>query len=410
MSSSVTAPLEEPARADVLDALRGFALLGILVSHVPDFSGVSFLSDLGQTVRSPSEADASVAAVLTALIQGKFLSLFALMFGIGFAVQMESAARGGRAFRGRYARRLATLFAFGLLHASLWYGDILKEYAIIGATLLFTVGLSARRLAALAAAVVALKVAWPFLILSLISSFPDVGGSGAGSGFSRIAVSAIAGDWTELYLSNKDLVGIKGLQLIYEGRALSILSMFLVGAWIGKMRIHYEFMRHRATLRWVFGLSALVGIAGEALLHPYRPLLSAYPPTMAWAIAHAAASLVTPALTLAYASGFLLLWAWVGDGWLQALAPVGRLALTTYLLQTAICIAIFYEVGFGLWGTVGAAGNLLIALTIFAAQMLIAAAWLRRFNFGPIEWVWRCATYGRHFPLRRRPEDCGRSG
>jgi uncharacterized protein len=123
-------------RADVLDALRGFALLGIFISHVPDFSGYSFLSWEARHALDHWRLDASLAAICEFLIRGKFFSLFSLLFGIGFAVQLDAANRRGANFNRHFMRRLAALFAIGLAHACLWYGDILKDYALIGFLLL----------------------------------------------------------------------------------------------------------------------------------------------------------------------------------------------------------------------------------------------------------------------------------
>ncbi|HEY0435174.1 MAG TPA: heparan-alpha-glucosaminide N-acetyltransferase domain-containing protein, partial [Phenylobacterium sp.] len=119
-------------RAEVLDALRGLALLGILVSHIPDFTGYGYLSPARQARLDPLGIDPSVAAALVVFIRGKFLALFALLFGISFAVQLDSAARQGAPFRRRFGRRLAALFVIGAAHAAIWYGDILKDYAILG--------------------------------------------------------------------------------------------------------------------------------------------------------------------------------------------------------------------------------------------------------------------------------------
>src|SRR5215831_7417869 len=134
-TASPTAELE---RAEVLDALRGFALLGIVVTHMPDFSGYSFLPQASKEALDIFGIDWQLATVAEFLIRGKFFSLFSFLFGIGFAVQIDSAGRRGANFNRHFTRRLTALLAIGAVHACLWYGDILKDYALIGFLLLLT--------------------------------------------------------------------------------------------------------------------------------------------------------------------------------------------------------------------------------------------------------------------------------
>jgi uncharacterized protein len=111
-----------------------------------------------------------------------------------------------------------------------------------------------------------------------------------------------------------------------------------------------------------------------------------------------------PTLTLAYASGFALLWTRGGDRLLRTLAPAGRMAVTTYVSQTLIGIGLFYGIGLGLYGQVSLAAGTLAAVVIFAIQCAASSIWLQRFRFGPLEWAWRRATYGRPISILRRAD------
>src|SRR6185312_9221350 len=158
------APIRDGDRADVLDALRGFALLGIFISHAPDFSGHSFMTPAAQAALDRFGFDGAAALLQDFLIRGKFYSLFSLLFGVGFAIQLQSATKRGADFARHFARRLAILLVIGLVHASLWYGDILKDYALIGFALLFFRRSSATILAGAAVFVFALRMLWPLLV------------------------------------------------------------------------------------------------------------------------------------------------------------------------------------------------------------------------------------------------------
>ena len=399
---NAAAPIMDSERADVLDALRGFALLGIFISHVPDFSGHSFMTPLEQAALDRFGLDDAAALLQDFLIRGKFYSLFSLLFGIGFAVQLESAARRGAAFARHFARRLTVLLVIGLIHACLWYGDILKDYALIGFVLILLRRSSARTIALAAACAFALRLVWPLIVSALVSSLaPTSPGADPGGGFLALTRAFDSADPAAAFLANLELVQLKALQLIYDGRAISILAMFLLGALIGKLGLHRDVAGHRTLLRNVFWISAPLGLIGNAVLTPIHAATPDFPPTGMWVLENSLYAIAVPAMAIAYASGFAWLWS---RGWrslLGWLAPAGRMALTTYVSQTLIGIALFYGVGLGLRGQMGLVEGTFLAMAIFAMQCVIASLWLRWFLFGPIEWAWRRATYGAPIPLLR---------
>ncbi len=296
------------------------------------------------------------------------------------------------------------LFAFGVLHGLLWYGDILRDYALLGLVLLPTASWSARRTARAASAWLALRFAWPFLVVALAAPLANlatasVSGDPSSDFFARTRAFA-SGNWGEVFAANLDLLRLKALQLIYQGKAISILGMFHLGALIGKARLHVDLAASAPTLRRAFAWCAPIGVAGNLALVPLHVAAPAHPRKLAWVVDEALFALAVPALTIAYASGFALLYAGAARRVLRLLAPVGRMALTSYVAQTLICISLFYGIAWGLRG-VGQAGCIAIAAAIFVAQSALAALWLRRFQFGPLEWFWRRATYGAPVPMAR---------
>ena len=392
-------PVADAERTAVLDALRGFALLGICVSHLPDFSGYAYLPPAEQMALDRFGVDASVSFALEFLISGKFLSLFSLLFGIGFAIQLESARRRGARFAIHFARRLAILFGIGLVHGLIWYGDILRDYAWLGLFLIPTARWSARATALAAAAMLLARAAWPFLVFAAAAKLVPITAAAAPGDptldyFFERTRSFAEPDWIAAFHANLDLLRIKALQLIYEGKVISILAMFLLGAWIGKTNLHRNLDANRRTLMRVLAVCAPIGVLGNALLTPLAATTHDYPPTAAWLGAQVLFAVAVPAMTLAYASGFALLWLRPARVLLRLLAPAGRMALTTYVSQTLIGVGVFYGVGLGLRGGVGAVDCILIALALFSLQCAASALWLRRFRFGPLEWCWRRATYG----------------
>jgi uncharacterized protein len=395
-------PIADGERADVLDALRGFALLGIFISHIPDFSGHSFMAPAAQAALDRFGVDGAAALLQDFLIRGKFYSLFSLLFGIGFAIQLESAARRDADFVRHFARRLTILLVIGLIHACLWYGDILKDYALIGFALILLRRAKPRTVALVTAFVFALRAVWPIVVSTGVSMMSPMSSSAdPGGGFDALTRTFATADPHAIFFANLELVQLKALQMIYDGRAISILAMFLLGALIGKLGLHRSISNHRKLLGAVFWICAPIGVVGNAVLAPLHAATPDFPPTGLWVIENTLYAIAVPAMAIAYASGFVWLWSGGWRSMLGWLAPAGRMALTIYVSQTLIGIGLFYGVGLGLYGQIGLLEGTVLAVAIFAAQCVVARVWLRWFRFGPIEWVWRRATYGVPIALLR---------
>jgi len=408
MSARLEPAALDGERSGVLDALRAFALLGILMSHVPDFTAYNFHPAQERAFWDPLGVDTQVHSALVFLIREKFLCLFALLFGVSFAVQLDSSARRGAPFRMQFGRRLAALFVMGAAHAAIWYGDILKDYAVLGLALLLAAHWPARRLAGAAALLLATRLTWPLLVhsglavigVSLDRPAPDQafaqGASGLGQGVGAF------------FQANLQLVSLKAQQMIYEGRFITILSMFFIGAWIGKKGLYRDLGRHRRLLLRTLAVCVPIGICAEAAGQAFRDAINTFPPTWAWVAAQSLVAVAAPALALAYASGFALAWLRLEGRFLRLLSPVGRTALTSYVTQTLVCTAAFVWLGLG--RGLSAIGCLGVAVLIFAVQCVLASTWLRRFRLGPLEWLWRCATYGRIIEIRRSAVPAETSG
>ena len=284
----------------MLDALRGFAIFGILLANATVFSGTFFAGMAGETVAFPnSTADRVTEFLIHLLVEGKFYSTFSLLFGVGFALQMVRTEALGRPFASVFRRRISFLLLIGVTHALVWAGDILWLYAV-------------------------------------------------------------------------------------------------VGFYLGRRRVFHDLTAHRPLLRRLLIAGLLIGsIANLALA--FLMETDAYFSFQALGVLQSAVYQIgVPALCLFYVSTFALLFDHAS--WRRRLlvfAPVGRTALSNYVLQTGVCLAIFYGIGLGLFGEWGVAATTALALVIYSAQVLISRWWLGHFRFGPLEWVWRSLTYGR---------------
>ena len=395
-ANSGIAPLQKAERIGELDVLRGFALLGVFVVHF--VSAAFFLLPLDEELASRWQADPIQRSALLfsdVFFLDKANTLFAVLFGIGFWVMMERLqARGGN-FERIYTRRLVGLLLIGAVNLFLIFpGDVLHEYALIGFVLFALRGLQVRTL---------LIIGLP---LALVAS-PIIGAWLPGLGdaeppFHEVQQDAFAngGYWNWVVLTsvahvNQDL--IKGGALAW---ALYILGRFLIGAWVirqGWLQRAGDLLPNmRRQLIWVLPLG--LGLEFLTML-----LYEEFVIGPAW-LTDLAHVLGVPLTALGYAMILILLFHSDRYRWtVLSFAPVGRIALTAYVLHCFVFTLLFFPFGFDLLGKVPPATSLAIAVSLYAAITLFSRVWLGRYRYGPLEYLWRWATYGSRPPLLRSP-------
>ena len=393
-------PIQPDERIAFLDVLRGFALLGILISNMPFFVRPFATAMAGERVFG-GPIDHVARQLVIFFVEGKFYPLFSLLFGIGLFVQMSRAEASGARFGWLYARRLAALGAIGAAHAFLvWPGDILTNYAVLGFVLLVFRNSRPRTLAAAALAFAVV----PFLV-TVVSGLAR-SGPGAAPGASAAAAAAHAwqvyGHGSFLEVTRERWHDYWLLLPSVRIMAPVMLCMFLTGLWLARRGVVHDVAGHRRLLVGIFAVCLPLGLLGNALMVIARDRVASDP---AWRLVLLATiTFGGPLLSFAYASGIALLVA--KDGWRRRLAPLaaaGRMPLTNYLLQSLVCTTLFYGYGLGLQGSLGTAAAALLAIAIWAAQLGLSTLWLRRFACGPAEWLWRSLTYGQLPPMRLRP-------
>jgi uncharacterized protein len=399
-------PIGGRERIALLDVVRGFTLYGVLLANtVPWFSGHGLLPKAEAAARIGT-GDEIAFFFLTVFVSRKSQTLLTCLFGLGFAIQLARAE--GRAGR-LYLRRLAILLVIGVCHAAfVWWGDVLAGYALCGGALILFHRRSDRALLAWATVLVFV----PKFVTSVpaVSAFLDRVTAAA---FDRAAFDA------ELLLACRGddyalLVKTQAARALYYFLSHApeyipwMIGHFLVGFLVGRRRALETTTSHLARWRQVLAWSAGLGLAGgtlSAVKGIYLRRGGAL--STAWKMA-----LIVPeevgilAMALAYVSGLVLLMH--NSSWrprVIRLAPAGQMALTTYLLQSVIMTFVFYGWGLGLLLRVGPAWCIPLTLAVFGAQIAFAAAWLRRFYFGPVEWIWRYLTYGKAPRMRRSAPD-----
>jgi len=394
-------------RIPALDVLRGVAVGGILLANVGVFFGLFLLSPDRVAALPTAAADRIATFLEHVLVEGKFYSVFSLLFGIGFGVQLS---RGGGAAVPRFRRRLRILLAIGAVHAFLiWAGDILLLYALLGFTMPWFARKTDRALLTWTIGLLSVPTALYVVVLALWMIVAPAGPPPAPGAapdippeiFARIAAMGTGGPLDALIGNLLFLVG-RWADLFVTMRFPKVLGMFVLGLWTVRRGIALDPAAHRHTLvKWrLMGLGA--GLTANfigAWAFAYWPYL---PPSVGGLLGVVSQAIGFPLLAIGYASTIALL---VVDGHrvVSLFAPVGKMALSNYLMHSLVCVVLSYGFGFGLWWRIGASTAMAIAVAIVLVQIPLSRWWLSRYQFGPMEWVWRRLTYQQPLPMRRQP-------
>lgn len=409
----LTTPLQQTERAAILDVLRGIAILGILLNNIYSFSGYGMLTDEMRELNfSTFNLDQLLNLLQIIFVEGKFYTLFSLLFGIGFSIfLLRGEAKGINPLKIFYPR-LIILAVIGFLHLYfIWFGDILLLYALIGLVLPLFRKCSNRTL-----------ITWAVVLILcpiLIDIIKVATGWSAFPVFIPLAMptdieNGITEDNWRTLLFNEDS-GFKewGIMqdtgyiyryadLIESNRFFKVLGIFILGLYVGRNRIYSNLGQYKPLLKKVRKWGFIIGLPFSIAMGIFEGDDHYVP--MHWeglfdTVSYAFG--VVP-LSLAYTATIALLWNRKNNNSrLRYFAPAGRMALTNYILQTVVGSFLFYAAGFGLGQEFGLVYVFLIALAIYIFQILYSTLWLKYFQYGPLEWIWRMLTYRKWLPIRK---------
>ncbi len=410
MDHQQLAPTTSRNRFQSIDTLRGFALLGILVPNIVAFAWpMMAITDF--TIMGDTPANRLGYIITSTAILGKFMFLFALLFGSGvvmYARKFDTADKDGNHHTklstgaSLWYIRCAWLLFFGLIHAYLfWYGDILTYYAIAGLTLLWWVrrlnpklqlfgGLALYFLGSLLLIALTILGYWTVSIgkmeINELSADPAIEIAGyTGTYFEALKTRF----FTTIYLHG----------IVFPLMIPMLWGMMTMGMGLTRMGI----LTGERSLRFYvkaaiicLGIGIPVTAAGFLFIYPTYTLV----PGFIWQ------SLAQPLgvpLALGYAALVIALSKWAPARFITIpLAAVGRMALTNYFLQTILCTTLFYGYGLGYFATIEYPQLWLVVLGIWAINIIFSMLWLRFFTMGPFEWLWRVLTYRHLVPIRTR--------
>lgn len=408
-------------RIKVLDALRGFAVFGILMMNVRVFSGYSFAPDETTGQLMLARWDYIFNWLHIVFFNGKFYTLFSLLFGISFAIQMQKGTNRQRSFTHHFARRLFFLLLIGIIHLwGIWFSDIVSLYAVCGYLLLLFRGFSEKNLIKISALLLLipglhslylhatdggytttiyqwLSQAWINADLPRTSYDDEM--------FNLQSVTKVIHQGSLATVAKFNSIGplLRLYLLSYDARLFRVLAVFIIGMWAGRQIINNnlhknkQFLKKTTLIGWVIGLPLniffvmghLLPISEESFLI-LRSTLSPFGFLL---------------LSLGYATTLMLIFQTRYYRILTFLFDsVGKLTLTNYILQSLAGIFLFYSIGIGLGEYFGSTLLTFSVFLIFATQILLSNLWLKYFSFGPLEWLWRCLTYGKVIVNRKNPD------
>lgn len=366
-SEAHVAPVSPEKRFISLDILRGFCLFGILLTNITVFVGIDYppegfvLTALGTRVEALTEL----------LITSSFRPSLALLFGLGFALQLRRNTAALRTF----SRRLLVLLAFGLVHGFfIWHGDILSQYAVVGFALMLFAKRNTTTLLVWSVVVYCFLPVFATLYVSVPLELDQT----------VLAKSLSRGTGADLLHANiiAYLSGLR-LMLLYIPQTL---SCFLLGMWLGRRGVLAQPAAHQTFLvasLLTTSLSFFLGLWA----FPNNELVNTF--------------FTSPMLGFAYMSLVTLLISIPSlQTALRFFSYVGRMALSNYLAQSLMLSILFYSFGFSLYGQLRSGEWLWLALGLYALQVIVSRLWLKWFRYGPLEWLWRSLTYGNYQPFR----------
>lgn len=396
------APIPLAERIEVLDAIRGFALLGIFIMNVPAFN-TSLFQGFGGDPAWPRWWDVGTETVRDVIFSGKFNSMFSMLFAVGFTIQLERLqARAPDRATQIYLRRLFWLFVFGAVHACVfWAGDVLHMYALLGVLLLVLRRLPDRAVVAL----IVLCLLYPAIMGTIQMATATQEDTRSSIELTQQAIAAdnaafghgtffdTARRSTESMLTYYAHPQSTGMIRGY----VQFLTTVLLGLLLGRHRFFQTVATRLPFVRrvqwWSLGIGLICGVG----FMTWRNLAAnPWEPSVGRILAATGYVLCRVTIMIFYVATIIR--AVCNERWRKRIAPItlaGRMPLTNYLLQTLIAVTLFYHWGFGLWNKVGPALDLVLAVAVFfVIQVPLTRWWLSRFDVGPMEYLWRVLTYG----------------
>ena len=401
-------PVETSERYVILDVLRGIALFGICLANYPEFALYTFQGRELVEAMPTAHADHIWKYFHYIFIEGKFYSLFSLLFGIGFSIIISNIARKNLNGFSVFYRRMLALALIGFLHLLfLWAGDILLLYALLGLLLPLFWKTTNRKLLIYSAVLIFFPIVIEtfrvmtdhrFSLEILAIKANQYFNAQTGINDENFGVWLLEGrNYSDVLKFNLPGSFIRCQEFIVGNRVFKVLGLFLLGLYIGRNRMYARLEAYKIILKKIRNYGFLIGLPlscffawNEINNHPVGLVAS----SVIYALS------VIP-VCFAYISTICLWYMKHQDLKIFKIAAApGRMPLTNYIGQSLAGMIIFYGIGFRL-AIMGLVYVVMIAAGVFVLQILFSNLWLHYFRFGPIEWIWRMITYRKWLKINK---------
>ena len=401
--------LKSNERIEIIDVLRGFTLLGIILVHFAEqyYAGPPPQKVGNFTIKFLG--DEIITGFIGIFISGKFFMIFSFLFGLSFFIQLHKSDSGIKFFA-RFFWRLVILFAIGLLHHLHYRGDILTIYAMLGIGLLIFYKLPDKLLLILA---ICLTINLPSAVVrgvQALNAATEVQETQAPFSVDDAAsekyFNAVkSGSYVEILKANLGELDYKYQFQVESGRIYITLGLFLLGLYAGRKGVFEKLIQglplfKRLMKRSLWTLLGLVLFA-LAFFGGVEVAKIKLPQLVQWMVGGLIYDVFNLALATIYVAAIVLLFQ--KEKWNKRLMnfyEVGRMGLTTYLMQTFFGFLLFFSVGLGMLGEIGAFASVGIGIVLFIIQIYFSKWWLARFRYGFFEWLWRSGTYLKIQPFK----------
>ncbi|QLC66665.1 DUF418 domain-containing protein [Flavobacterium sp. LPB0248] len=384
-------PVEQSKRTAIVDILRGWAILGVAIGNYLDFLYIGIEKELKHSAFSET-----LQFINRYLFAAKSWTLLTLLFGYGFAILINNVASKGKNPVAFFAWRMFLLFILAFINSAFWLGDILKDYAFLGLVLLLFYRCSAKTLAIISAIIV---LTVPFVMAFVNGIKIEHPAIATNPEYLRLYHS---GNWIDFFRFN--LLASFYEQIIVPGYAITahfvMLGCMLFGVLLQKLNFFNRLTELKRLLTSVciisFAIAALIGIAFNIIIIYKVELLKVFHP-LYWLVL-STMIFISTGICLLYNNGKLkTVFSYFSAG--------GKMTLTNYMSQNILAALLFSGLGLGIADSMPYWFYFLLAIFIFIIQLFISKWWLSKYNYGPIEWLWRSASYIEWVPFKKlRPE------
>ncbi|OXA89459.1 DUF418 domain-containing protein [Flavobacterium hercynium] len=381
-------PVEQTKRTPIVDILRGWALLGVAIGNYVDFLYIGIV---------PEKINHSVFSEILLYINRYFFAakswtLLTLLFGFGFAILIDNIAAKGKNPIAFFSWRMLLLFVLAFINSSFWLGDILKDYAFLGLVLLLFYKSSAKTLAILSGAIFLLiPVIMPF-VNSFTVEHPEITNNPE---YLKLYMS---GNWIEFFQFN--LLASVYEQIIIPGYAINahlvMLGCMFLGVVLHKINFFNRLPEFKKLLKNIclttFIVSVAIGVGFYFAVENKAVFLKFFHP-LYWLVLCTMVFIATGICLLFLNNKLKTVFSYFSYG--------GKMTLTNYMVQNVLGAFLFSGIGLGIANTMPYWFYFSLAIFVFILQLFISKWWLSKFNYGPIEWLWRSASYRKVFPFKK---------